>query len=467
MGSRQAAFAGRDILRWSLVATLLALLLAAWLGGGVTEDSTSVDEWLQMLALPVLVLATAMLLQDPPRDRLVQAGLVVAGLIVLVPLIQLLPLPAAAGSDARNSLISDLGQAGVAGTTLRWSLAPFATEQGLLFLVPGFAAFLAGLALPARFRRWLMLALVMLILLNIPFAFFQAGLPADSAERLYQYPDGSAAFGGLFINHNHHATALVVGMALCIGLGVDSWRRRGGSSSFGPHLLYAAAALVCVMTMPLTGSRAGALLVVPIFVVTLIFVGVLPIVRFLRTRPGKGLALGSMVVALICLWLGFDSLAAVLVQDPRFPVAAATFRMGVDYAPWGSGVGSFVQAFAQNEPNLLLIPAYANHAHNEYAEWWLTGGIPAMVALLAGLALFAVAAWRIYTMQGRSGSAVFAAACWTAILAALVHSLVDFPLRTTSLMTVESLLAGMMLASIADGMRGARRRSRAADPKVG
>lgn len=466
MRSRHASVAGRDLLCWSLVSTLLVLLLAVWLGGGVTEDSTAVDECLQLLALPVLVLATAMLLNDPPRDRLVKAGIVAACLIVLVPLIQLLPLPFA-GSLARASLARDLGQAGVADMSLRWSLAPFATEQGLWFLLPGLAAFLGGLALPARLRRWLLLAVVVLVLLNIPFAFFQAGLPAKSAARLYQYPDGSAAFGGLFINHNHHATALVVGMALCVGLAVDSWRRRRGPSPFGPHMLYVAAALACVMTIPFTGSRAGGLLVLPILVLVLVLAGALPVGRILRSRPGQVVLLGAAVFGSFGAWLAMGRLASVVSEDPRFAVAGATFRMGVDYAPWGSGVGSFVQAFAQNAPDLLMMPAFANHAHNEYAEWWLTGGIAAMLALLAGLAVFAAAGWRIYNLQGRSGNAVFAAACWSAILAALVHSFVDFPLRTTTILTIESLLCGLMLASVADAMRHTRRQSRPADPEAG
>ena len=44
--------------RLLLPATLI-LLIACWLGGGVTADDTAIDEWLQLLALPVLLLADA------------------------------------------------------------------------------------------------------------------------------------------------------------------------------------------------------------------------------------------------------------------------------------------------------------------------------------------------------------------------------------------------------------------------
>ena len=69
--------------RWLLPA-LSVLLVALWLGGGVTQDSTSMDEWLQLLALPVLWLSVRVLLAEFPTDRLSRCGIALAVAIVLL-----------------------------------------------------------------------------------------------------------------------------------------------------------------------------------------------------------------------------------------------------------------------------------------------------------------------------------------------------------------------------------------------
>ena len=82
-----------DVFRRLLLPSTLMLLVACWLGGGVTQDDTSIDEWLQLLALPVLAIAAMTLMVDWPKARTVQCGIVVALMVALVPALQLLPLP--------------------------------------------------------------------------------------------------------------------------------------------------------------------------------------------------------------------------------------------------------------------------------------------------------------------------------------------------------------------------------------
>lgn len=445
--------AGRDAVSWLHLALLLLFLILTWLGGGVAEDSTSVDEWLQLLALPVLVMSAAILLEQPPTDPLTKAAFVVLVLILLVPVLQLLPWPEpiwAAGS-ARASMARDLSQAGVATVSHLGTLAPQATERGLWSLLPAVAVFLGALVVPKRLRRLAVLVVIGMVLLNVAFAFQQAGLPRDSDLRLYRYPDGSEVFGGLLVNHNHHATALLVGASLSLGLGIDAWRRRQGSQPFGMYLWHVGVALFCLFVIPLTGSRAGIALALPTFGAVLLLAGVLPLGRILAAvRERRALLAIPLLVLAAGVWLMHDWMAGIMAADPRFAVADATFAMGASYLPFGSGIGSFVEAFAQNAPNLLMMPVYANHAHNEYAEWWMTGGLPAMLALGGVLGVLVQAGLRLLRLQGRCGDSVLAASCLVAIGATLVHSWVDYPLRTTTMMTTVSLVAGVMLASLAD-----------------
>ena len=104
-----------DALRRFLLPALLVLLLAAWLGGGVTQDDTPIDEWLQLLALPLLAVAAVVLLAELPDDRYRRSGIAVALLIAAVPLLQLLPMAAAGWNlpPGRGGLAADLRQAGV------------------------------------------------------------------------------------------------------------------------------------------------------------------------------------------------------------------------------------------------------------------------------------------------------------------------------------------------------------------
>jgi len=179
-----------SVRRLLLPATII-LLTACWLGGGVTADNTAIDEWLQLLALPVLLLAVAALAEDGASPQ-VGWGIAVAGLILLLPILQLLPIGGGTAAPARQMLQADLASAGVQATP-HWSLAPFATEQGLWALLPALAAFLAAAALTGSQRRRLLQAVLVLLAINVIFAFFQAGLPRDSALRLYQ--DFDAGFG--------------------------------------------------------------------------------------------------------------------------------------------------------------------------------------------------------------------------------------------------------------------------------
>src|SRR5205814_3380001 len=73
---------------------------------------------------------------------------------------------------------------------------------------------------------------------------------------------------------------------------------------------------------------------------------------------------------------------------------------------------------------------YVIHAHNDYAELALEMGLPGIVLLFLFLAWWIAAAWRAW----RSVEAgPYARAASIASAAVLVHSLVDFPLRTAAI----------------------------------
>lgn len=444
-----------------LLPAVSILLLACWLGGGVTVDDTGLDEALQLMALPVLLLAAWLLLADG-ASRWVQAGIAVALLIVLVPLVQLLPVPAGLWHWplARQALVADLMAAGVQ-VNLHWSLTPAATERGLWALLPAMASFLAACALEPRQRRTLLQVVLVLVLFNVAFAFFQAGLPQDSALRLYQ--DFSNGFGGLLVNTNHQATACIIGMVLALGLAAEARLREArGEARPRHHWRYLGLAVFLLAMVPLATSRAGMVIVLPAFAVALLLTGLLRPRRILRSRRMAAITLLVFVLAAVGIRAGIGWMGVDQVDEMRHEMATAALAIGRAEAPLGSGVGSFVPAFEQSAPLSLRLPNYINHAHNEFAQWWMTSGWLGMLALAAVVGLLLVVGWRVLRSEGRQ--AALAAACWVALVGVLAHSWVDYPLRTLTLMATCGALAGVMLAAVGDAHARQRGRSQAVAP---
>lgn len=439
-----------DVVRRWLLPALSVLLAALWLGGGVTQDSTSMDEWLQLLALPVLWMSVRVLLVEFPADRLSRCGIGLAVALILLLALQLLPLPASVWNlpAARGALTQDLQQAGVDTLRRHWSLAPAATEQGLWALLPALACFFAAITLDKFQRRRVLQVVIALAAFNVLFAFFQAGLPLDSELRLYDF---DAGFGGLFANTNHQATACITGMVLATGLGAEA-RFRALREGAHPHAAwgYFLLAGVFLLAIPLSTSRAGMSIALPALVLTLVLSGAVPLRRMKRNKATLGMAAGMVLLMLLGMQAALGWMAIDLAEEQRHVFAEITFQLGLAHAPLGSGVGSFVPLFAAASPLQMQEAYYVNHAHNEYAQWWLETGWLGMLLLVGVLAVLAVAVKRLLQQRRRGSQVILAASAWVAVAAVLAHSWADYPLRTLSLMSTTAALAGVMLAALAD-----------------
>ncbi len=98
-----------------------------------------------------------------------------------------------------------------------------------------------------------------------------------------------------------------------------------------------------------------------------------------------------------------------------------------------------------------LTPAYVNHAHDEYVEVWMEAGVPG-VALIGGFwAWWAVASRAV--LRRRDAGARLALAGSVVVGMLLVHSMVDYPLRTPAMAVVFALACGLM----SPHRRGSRR----------
>ena len=113
-------------------------------------------------------------------------------------------------------------------------------------------------------------------------------------------------------------------------------------------------------------------------------------------------------------------------------------------------MGSFPSVYPLYEKPEQVSAIYVVHAHNDYAEVALELGLAGVLLMLLFLAWWVAAVWRTWRT---AEAGPFARAAAIASGAILVHSLVDFPLRTAAI----AACFGMCLALLAD--------SRAAPPK--
>jgi len=432
--------------RWGWLVVGGLLMLAFVTGGGASDHGIG-DALTQLLALPLLVWA-ALALYGSGGSRLQWSAVGVAALVVLTVALQLLALPEAwsSGPAARLALSADLQAAGVTEPRQRWSLSPMATEMGLWSMLPALAVFVGALAMPPERQPRLLLLVVALATTSLVLGYLQLGAPQDSL--LNPFPQWAPSLNGFFANPNHQATSLGIALVAIAALLLNDLGRaepllprwiRFGLGGLGV-LLFA--------SLLLTGSRAMFLLAV------LGLVAVPLLLRSGRRREGwlaarfwiVRLVLAAVAVSVVVAaigWLRFD-----LVEEVRATVAKVTVAMGAAHAPWGAGVGSFVPWFDQSAPAPLVQSEYFNHAHNEYAQWWLESGVLGVLSALAVLALLAAS----YPLRaGRAGDRGVAVAAWLGCVLVLLHSLVDYPLRAPALMSVAALLAGIAIAQRAQG----------------
>jgi O-antigen ligase len=141
---------------------------------------------------------------------------------------------------------------------------------------------------------------------------------------------------------------------------------------------------------------------------------------------------------------------ATSAVQSRAELLSTTSRAAREFMPFGSGLGSFRDVYPLYERATQVTTTYAVHAHNDYAELVLELGLPGVLLILLFVGWWAYRVWRVW----RSAEAgPFARAAAIASAALLIHSFVDFPLRTAAL----AGCFGMCLALIAESSRAPRK----------
>jgi O-antigen ligase len=203
--------------------------------------------------------------------------------------------------------------------------------------------------------------------------------------------------------------------------------------------------LVLIAGIALNGSLAGYVLAVPVLAASALII--LP--PWSRWRGWIALlaalsvvgAVGAMATSAVT-GKKLEHDAAGSVQS-RTAILQTTEKAMSDYMPLGSGLGSFLRVYRLYESPDSVTSEYVIHAHNDYVELALELGVPGVILMLLFLAWWAGAVAAIWR---RAEGSSFTRAATIATAAVLVHSLVDFPLRTAAI----SASFAMCLALMAD-----------------
>jgi O-antigen ligase len=438
--------------------TFLALLLLCFLGGGGARDDV-----LSLLYLrPAVVLCAALILLLPGKVewRAVRVPLALCLVFAVVMVVQLIPLPPQVwlSLPERQLFAEPMNLVGLPQPWRPLSIAPDLTLNSLASLVVPVAV-LTGFAALDRNQRFLLLPiLIAAALVSVLLGIAQLVGGEMSPFYLYRITNRDSAVG-LFANRNHQAALLVISfpmLAIWAATGV-----RAGRAADMNTIVTAAIAVFLVPMVLVTGSRAGLLFggvaAAGAWLLYIQRAGVLK--RRLHGWRVPALGIGAIAVAGLAFSLAaFDraeSLRRLLqgggVNDLRFETMGSVARLAAAMQPFGSGFGTFDPLYRVHERTELLTPFYLNHAHNDLLELAITGGIPALALLLAGIAWILFRATRLFrSWYAGSTQVAFARMGMFVMLLLLAWSLVDYPLRTPSLVMIFAIAAGWL------GMGGER-----------
>jgi len=415
-----------------LVALSVALAYGAWRWGAVLE----LDRWIVALVLGVTAAAyywgKRRYQLAPPLPAALRWALG-AGLVYLA--FQCTPLPLSllkVLSPARAELAQMTGE--------RWAPLSVAPSASLLLAATMAACVLVFvLAREAAWRleerAWIAAAPIVAI------AALEAAL--GLAQFFSYWPDGVAR--GTYINRNHYAGFLEIGLLMAVGLGMAGGTRKGRS------LTIRRGAAIVVGALILAGlihslSRMG-------FVAALTGLAVFAMAALAKRFHRKGaeaqqtkkrwlIAASAVVAAVAVLFVylppdqliaRFAELAATedITADMRMQIWRETLGLIQAYRWTGSGAGTYEAAFYRFKTVAPLNTV--DYAHNDYLQWLAELGVVGFGVWFLAAAVVLRSAWRRPAAIG-------------ALAAMALHSVADFNLYIPANAMAVAWVAGIGMA---------------------
>jgi O-antigen ligase len=413
-----------------------AFVVASIVLGGASAPGEVLPFVLQVLSALVLVIVGLRARATAPLPAALSWG----GMAILaLVLVHLMPLPPELWMSlpGRAEIAEQAAMAGLQPGWLPLSLNPSSTAASLAAALPLMALLALVLTSPRLPIRQTAVGIIGSALV----AWFLAALQFLGGGQKILHLHAYANWGlgtGFFANANHMATLLALSVPVATGLATTTIAR----SRRDPRLALAAVVAVsgvAAIGITLTNS-VGGILLLPL--ATIGGLGLVPTslkYRALTTAGALAAAIAGVVASSAILG---TSLEEGVLSRPD--IWRNTMAGIAHFWPLGSGLGTFADIYPQFENPDAVVGKFANHAHNDYLEIVIEAGL-----IGAGLIVLALGAWVVFSLRvwrGRAEDQLWPRTASIVIGLVLTHSIVDYPLRTPTILVITAFFA-LVLAS--------------------
>lgn len=332
------------------------------------------------------------------------------------------------------------------GMKLPWlsiALAPDrAVRSALLLLIPA-ATWLLVRSMDRPSLRRMVVGIVTIAGISAALGLMQVATGPNSVLRLYS-PTNKDAPVGFFANTNHFSIFLACTLPLAAAWIATAERRKQSTRKlligFGIY------ALLIATTLIVGRSVAGlGFLILGLIGAAYIIWG-RSVSGGLKVAFLAGALLAMLVAASSLTAIGTGAIGAKFEDAPtsRSNMTPVTIAAGTAMAPTGAGLGSFAQIYGMHQPDRYTSTTWVNHAHNDYAEIYLELGIVGIILVAIFLFWFVRQGLRIWRLRSETQS-LLPQAAWLSASFLLLHSAVDYPLRTAAMAALFAALMAIIV----------------------
>ncbi|MEL6830252.1 MAG: O-antigen ligase family protein [Pseudomonadota bacterium] len=374
-------------------------------------------------------------------------------LLAAYALIQLIPLPVDVWSSLpeRTAIVEGWALLGLsADRVFPISLSPSETRTALLGIVPPIAMFLVLCAVGWRRAIWPFFWLIPVLGAVSALLGIAQVVSGNGAQLSWHDVANHGSAIGVFANANHQASFCL----MCLPFTAALAGRHRQDWNAGDDDVAIAIAIFGLFALNLVGvlaggSVAGYLLLIPVgvFSAFLLF--------GIRTKEGQRPILlyatmaGSIAAAVVLVVSSpvLDGLGITSFGDgdlTRRGIWSTSTEIATDQLATGAGLGTFTEAYRLYENDSNITTRFVNNAHNDYLQIAAELGVFGIALLGLGLSAFAILFFQSWTTR-IDRDYRFRRAASVALLVPILHSLVDYPVRTPAIACLVAVCFAIMV----------------------